>query len=243
MNNSGFPFICLTVGSAHYFRKKANKRRIRRGFISIIMEAQAQHKRRLFVSIDLESREARESIKALIGELKRDGLRDASFVPPENIHLSMKFLGDVPESRMSEVTECIEKACTGTPPFKLRIEGFGSFPEGRPLRFARVLFVKAVAEKEGLLENLAGRLSSEFAARGIGKRDNTTKPFTPHITIARIRRPPADSALPALEKTMQRNENVYIGAEAVNSVCLKESSLAIGRPPMYETRFRCELKD
>lgn len=196
---------------------------------------------RLFISVDIESQETRKRITGMIEELKKAGLgREASFVPSENLHLSLKFLGDVPESRMKEVTGCIEAACAGVAPFELRIAGLGFFPEGHSLRHARVLFVKATTEPGGVLEGIAGRLSRELYSRRIGKRDD--KPFASHITLARIRRPPLDSALPALEETMRRNdENAYIGAEVVNSVRLKESRLGMGRPPMYETRFNCEL--
>lgn len=197
--------------------------------------------RRLFVSLDVESQETRKSLAGIIDELKRAGLRDASFVHPENIHLSLKFLGSVPESRLAGAVECIEKACAGVSPFELRIHGIGFFPERRPLRHARVLFVKAEAGETGVLEGIAGRLSSELSLRGIGERDDK-KPFTPHITIARVRLPPLDSVLPALEKIMQRNENTHIGSEIINSVRLKESTLEPGRSPRYDTVFGCELK-
>lgn len=206
--------------------------------------------RRLFVGINISNREILDGIEMIVNRLRRAGL-SASFVPRANLHVSLKFLGDVPESRLNDVIACVKRACDGASPFELKIGGAGFFPKKHSLKDARVLFVRAEeAEDDGLLGSLALRLSEEFSSCKLGvmrmdQMDGKAR-FMPHITIARIRRPQDVAVISKVEGFFDKQSqepNTYIGVEKVNSVCLKQSTFVQGggRHPEYRTLFEHKL--
>jgi 2'-5' RNA ligase len=118
-------------------------------------------------------------------------LRGWRWVRPEGIHLTLRFLGDVDDSRDARARAVWREVIAGCAPFGLRLTDLGRFPpRGRP----RVLWV-GVEETDpgGALATLAERLES--AARELGF-DPESRPFRPHLTLARGGRPgiPSDPA-------------------------------------------------
>jgi RNA 2',3'-cyclic 3'-phosphodiesterase len=110
--------------------------------------------------------------------LKGHGLR-LRWVRPHNIHLTLKFLGEVAPSRMEAVAAGMQTAARGMPPLALTVEGMGIFPTpGRP----RVLWIGLGGQAE-LLQQLHARLEAQLAPLGI-KRER--RPFKAHLTLARI---------------------------------------------------------
>jgi len=103
---------------------------------------------------------------------------------PEQMHLTLCFLGEVEESRLDELSAALEEAVVGGSAFDLRLEGCGVFPErGRP----RVLWVGL----DGDLEALQALQRRVVEAVGSWGSHRETKPFHPHLTLGRVR-PDAD---------------------------------------------------
>lgn len=81
---------------------------------------------RLFAAITLDEPVRRALIKAQ-DELRQSGA-EARWVEPVNIHLTLRFLGEVPESLVPKLTEALTKACAGHRAFSMDIVGLGAFP-------------------------------------------------------------------------------------------------------------------
>jgi 2'-5' RNA ligase len=114
----------------------------------------------------------------------REAVSDAgaSWSKPENIHLTLKFFGNVAKERLTRISDAAARVASEFSPFQIRIGGTGVFPRrSRP----QVLWV-GVEDASGRMSELQQRLEEEFAAEGFAKED---RGFRPHLTIARLRRP------------------------------------------------------
>jgi 2'-5' RNA ligase len=134
---------------------------------------------RSFVAIEL-SKEAKKGLANLRRELERDEHRFVKWVDPEGIHLTLKFLGNIPSRRVTEITEAMKKAAQGISPFLLEISGLGAFPS---LKQARVVWVGIGGELDKL-STLQQNIDSALAALGFAREE---RPFLPHLTVARVR--------------------------------------------------------
>jgi 2'-5' RNA ligase len=138
---------------------------------------------RSFIAIELPE-EAKKGLARLRKELERDEHRFVKWVDPGGIHLTLKFLGNIPAKRVTEITEAMKEAMQGTSPFHLEISGLGAFPS---LRQPRVLWVGVGGEIDKL-SRLQQNTDSALAALGFAKEE---RPFVPHLTLARIREGPS----------------------------------------------------
>ena len=134
---------------------------------------------RSFIAIELPE-EAKKGLARLRKGLERDEHKFVKWVDPGGIHLTLKFLGNIPSKRVAEITEAIEEAAQGVSPFHLEISGLGAFPS---LRQARVFWVGIGGELDKL-SRLQQNIDSALAALGFAKEE---RPFVPHLTLARIR--------------------------------------------------------
>jgi 2'-5' RNA ligase len=134
---------------------------------------------RSFIAIELPE-EAKEGLAKLKKELERDEHKFVKWVNPRGIHLTLKFLGNIPSKQVAEITEAIKGAAQGISPFHLEIGGLGAFPS---LRQARVFWVGIGGEVEKL-SKLQQNIDSALAALRLAKEERS---FVPHLTLARIR--------------------------------------------------------
>jgi len=134
---------------------------------------------RSFIAIELPE-EVRRGLAKLRSELERTEHRSVKWVDPDGIHLTLKFLGNIPFKQVAEVTKAMEEAAQGIPPFHLEISGLGAFPN---LKQPRVLWVGIGGEVDTLLR-LQQNIDSALASLGFAKEE---RPFMPHLTLARIR--------------------------------------------------------
>jgi 2'-5' RNA ligase len=135
---------------------------------------------RTFVCIEIP-----QSIKDRIGELQ-DELRQTggsvSWTRPSNIHLTLKFLGDVPASRIEPVSKAVARAAIAISPFEIEVAGTGCFPSSRN---PRVLWVGLPSVPDTMNE-LYSNIESELEREGFPREK---RKFSPHLTIGRIRTP------------------------------------------------------
>jgi len=134
---------------------------------------------RSFIAIELPE-EAKEGLARLRKELERDEHKFVKWVDPGGIHLTLKFLGNIPSQRITEITEAMEESAQGISQFHLEISGLGAFPS---LRQARVFWVGIGGEVDKL-SRLQQDIDSALAALGFTREE---RPFVPHLTLARIR--------------------------------------------------------
>lgn len=130
---------------------------------------------RLFIAIELP-----DKIKRKLAGLRRD-IPGVRWVPQEQLHLTLLFLGELEEERLELLCTALERIAAV--PFNLRLTRPGCFPRaGNP----RVLWFGVDAQPA--LERLAQRVKTAVASCGIAVEE---RPFCAHITLARIRQPAA----------------------------------------------------
>jgi len=137
---------------------------------------------RTFCAIDL-SPEVRERLAGHAQQLRQKNPEaNASWSRPENVHLTLKFFGDVPTQNLPKISAAASRVAKQFSTFQIRIGGTGVFPRrSRP----QVLWI-GVEDSGGQLSDLQQRLEEELAREGFAKED---RGYRPHLTIARLRRP------------------------------------------------------
>jgi len=137
---------------------------------------------RVFCAIELPA-EVRARLEEHVRQLRK-AVPDAaaSWSRVENIHLTLKFFGNVEVKRIEKISAAAERAVKEFSTFQIGIGGTGVFP--RPSR-PQVLWI-GVNDTSGQLSALQERLENECAAEGFPKEDRAYKP---HLTIARLRKP------------------------------------------------------
>lgn len=134
---------------------------------------------RLFTAIDLPE-EIRDRLAELIGRLRP--LASVQWSPPENLHITTKFIGEWPVDRLPEVGRKLAGLAGGRA-IAIRIGGLGFFPNAKS---PRVFW--AGVEAGPALALLAGETDRALGALGVQPE---TRPYSPHLTLARIRKDPA----------------------------------------------------
>lgn len=146
---------------------------------------------RLFFAVPLSGR-----IREITGEhIESFPITDPPWrwIPPENYHLTLKFLGEVDDKLLPSLGGAASKAASAAKPFTIKFGEFGGFPSlSRP----RVIFYRVEEGTEDLAE-LAGSLEHELEGLGF---ERERRPFRAHLTLARIKRP-----LPAPLRERLRN--------------------------------------
>ncbi len=127
---------------------------------------------RLFIAIDPP-----EAVRNTLA-MMCCGLPGARWVLPEQLHLTLRFIGDIDAAVLSEIIDALDAVASD--PFQLSLAGTGCFPpRGKP----RVLW--AGVEKNEALDNLHDRIESRLRSIGL---DPEKRKFFPHITLARLGR-------------------------------------------------------
>lgn len=160
----------------------------------------------------------------------RDGGYPVKWVEAANIHLTLKFLGDVDGARVDAISGTLATAVEDTKVFRLPIGGFGAFPS---LRRPKVLWVGC--ENLPVLELLADAVERGMSTLGF---EPEGRAFRPHVTIGRSRRDAGPSHFQGLEAALQRLE--FFDEPPVTSVDLMQSHLG-PRGPRYECLAAAEL--
>lgn len=138
---------------------------------------------RAFIAIPLPDT-VREQMAALQGRLKRYGFR-IRWVRSENIHLTLRFLGDLDGCRLTDAQNAMTRALARGPALQLAVRGLGTFPG---IRKPRVVWCGLAGETDRLAD-MHGRLGSELAGCGFPAE---TRPFRAHLTLGRVK-----AAIPA----------------------------------------------
>ncbi len=179
---------------------------------------------RCFVAVDLPAH-MREEIGRLQSQIATEGLR---LVKPELVHVTLKFLGDVPEGRIEKVAEAL-RGVQATP-FAAHVRGMGAFP-GKTIR---VIWLGLEGDFEELYQEVEAKLAPfgfEREARG----------FSPHVTIGRVSRPSAETSRKLAPK-MVALSGADLGIFTVDRFLLKKSTLTRGGP-IYDDLAEFPLRD
>lgn len=135
---------------------------------------------RAFIAIELP-REIKDSLAKLQWQLKSSGA-DVKWVEPSNIHLTMKFLGEIDDKIQDKVGRALEESAKDKTAFNMRLAALGAFPK---LKSPRVIWV-GIDQGDNEAKAIAKELEQNLEKIGIPKED---RPFSSHITIGRTRSP------------------------------------------------------
>lgn len=133
---------------------------------------------RTFIAIEIPA-EIKTALSRLQTELRRAGA-DVSWTKSENVHLTLKFLGEIEERMVSEIERACIDVAAKFQPFTLDLDSTGVFPNARQ---PRVLWVGLAGEIEKAVE-IQRQLDERMMAIGF---DREEKSFRPHLTIGRVK--------------------------------------------------------
>ena len=133
---------------------------------------------RSFIAVKI-SQNQREQISKLIGDLKKSET-DVKWVKPENLHVTLKFLGDVDERALPEMFDYLEKSLTNDISFRFNLRAIGCFPN---IRRPRVIWV-GIDQGTDSLKVLAKKIDECMLGFGFAREK---RGFSPHLTIGRVR--------------------------------------------------------
>jgi 2'-5' RNA ligase len=174
---------------------------------------------RVFVALEISDPGVLDSIVAFQKELSATGA-DIKAVERENLHFTVKFLGEISPSQAREADERLKKLILGRA--EVEVRGVGAFPSiGRP----NVVWAGVPAQQEERVKVIAQ--SAITSREGIGENDE--RPFTPHATLARVR---SRSGSDELEPILRSNHDRPFGSIRLAELKLKSSVLG-PRGPTY----------
>lgn len=176
---------------------------------------------RTFVAFELPEEVKREAGK-LIDELKSTGVK-ATWSKPENLHLTLKFLGETTLDKVKFVTQALDEVAKKHTPYEASLQGAGGFPNAkRP----RVIWVGVDQGAEETVR-VAYDLEEVLAPLGFPKEE---RDFTPHLTLGRIKFPKPN---PALAEKFEKSQQRFFGKWKVEGLALVKSTLH-PKGPIYE---------
>jgi len=185
---------------------------------------------RCFIAIEIPA-DVREAISEAISPIKGLAQESIKWVRPENIHITLKFLGSTQEKMLDSIEAALTRSASVIPSFEAEIKGTGAFPD---LKRPSVLWV-GLEHPPALLE-LKELMEVEFATLGF---DRDERAFSPHLTVGRIRR---GTRLPRMRLTAafdQIREKSF-GNMSISDIQLMKSDLRPGGP-VYTRLFSAGL--
>ena len=183
---------------------------------------------RAFIAIEL-SPEIKDSLAQIESHLKYSGA-DVKWLETGNIHLTLKFLGDITEENCGKIKSILDEIGRSIKPFEMSIKDIGAFPN---INYPRVIWVgldKGTVESKALAE----KIDEEVLKIGFQKEP---RPFAPHLTIGRVRSPKNKEALKEKIGTTQLPTTK---SHSVSSVALFQSKLS-PKGPTYTKLHEARL--
>ncbi|MFO8133671.1 MAG: RNA 2',3'-cyclic phosphodiesterase [Thermoplasmatota archaeon] len=174
---------------------------------------------RLFTAIDIG---ARQPLVELEQRLEETGA-NLKLVEPQNIHVTLKFLGDTDEAKIPAVEHAMQAAAADVEPYHASLQGVGVFPH---LDYIKVIWIGV--DDDGQTRHIAETLDDRLAGQGFRKEKHE---FTPHATVARMKGARGKDAVRSL---VQEHENTEFGDLSVEGIQLKKSELS-PEGPVYTT--------
>ncbi|NSW84799.1 MAG: RNA 2',3'-cyclic phosphodiesterase [Syntrophobacteraceae bacterium] len=183
---------------------------------------------RTFIAIDLPVR-VQKALENFERELKKSDAA-VTWVKPERIHLTLKFLGEVPPEQIAEIQAAIQLVASSTDRFRVKPAGCGAFPTMKQMR---VVWVGLTGDARAL-EDLQKKVEAAMVPLGFEAED---RPFKPHLTLGRVK---GRQRLQVLQEMLMAHREFEAEAFDVAELVLYKSEL---RPdgavytPLYRAAF------
>jgi RNA 2',3'-cyclic 3'-phosphodiesterase len=181
-----------------------------------------QESLRAFLAFEV-SPEVRENLMKVEEELKQTRA-DIKLVERENLHFTVKFLGEIPESIVEEIDRRIRTLALQR--MEVGVRGLGAFPDARR---PRVVWAGVSPQDLAPISSNGQRVID--ALEGMGESDE--RGFHPHITVARVRSP---RNLEALTSVIRERSAKEFGSSTITALKLKSSSLTPSGPTYRDVK-------
>lgn len=168
---------------------------------------------RSFIAVELPN-EIHDSLQKLQNNLK-DSMPDVRWVKYGNIHLTLKFLGDVEVSKIEKISKSIQYVADEFSPFTMSLAHIGAFPN---FRKPSIIWTGVEEGAEKIIE-IVEQIESSMEKLGFAREK---RPFKPHLTIGRIRELKHPTIM---AKSLENNEIGEIGKFMVEKLSLIKSQL------------------
>jgi 2'-5' RNA ligase len=178
---------------------------------------------RAFIAIDIEDEKVKINLEEFQKRIVESGV-DVKLVEPDNIHLTLRFLGDIEQNNIQKIVDSLRNV--NLSPFDIQFRGVGAFPS---LSHMNVIWVGIGAGREELVR-ISESLEAGLQRIGIPK---DKKGFSPHITIARLK---SGRNKQSLARLLGEQSDAEFGMMRVDSIRLKRSVLT-PQGPIYSTLF------
>ena len=179
-----------------------------------------QNEIRSFIAIEID-----ENLKDKFLEIQQELLKiDFGFklVAKENLHLTLKFLGNVKHEKLEKVKENLKEIFSDEKSFDISFSGIGCFPN---LNNPKVIWIGVADGKENLVK-CANKIEDKMARIGFKKEHE----FSPHLTISRVR---AAKDKHKFQDLVKKYSNINFGKSRTNKINLMKSTLT-PKAPIYE---------
>jgi 2'-5' RNA ligase len=173
---------------------------------------------RLFLAVDIP-----EDIRRGAGDLVRDvniPTQKVRWVKRENLHITLKFLGETPKERLGAVAAGARRVAAGFTPIYVLVEGAGVFPNKIKPR----IFWLGIKGDTKALERLAEELDAALALAGFAREE---RPFSAHLTLGRVQ---VESAKGQVIRAATAHKDISFGSFTVDRLVLYESVIGPGGP-------------
>ena len=188
---------------------------------------------RSFIAIELPP-EVKKALARLQDRFKAGDGGQVKWVEPVNMHLTLHFLGNIPTDAVSPITAALEQAAAAARHFQLEVGGLGAFPD---LHRVQTIWVGLAGDLEKL-DKLYKDIGANLMPLG---HKPETRPFSPHLTIGRVRdftRPEERAVLARMIQGAPFNVKYRVDVTAVD---LMKSQLT-PRGPIYTKLASVKLK-
>lgn len=168
---------------------------------------------RCFIAIELS-----EAVKSTLSGIEEDlkkSKADVRWVKPDNVHLTLKFFGNIEEKKTEKIIEIMEGICNQYASFTIEIKGMGTFPN---IKSPRVLWVGI--EGNDTLKTLQEEIENKMESIGFEREDRA---FTAHLTLGRFRSSIEKEGL--LKAVKLHEKDTFVGSINVQSLSLIRSDL------------------
>ena len=182
---------------------------------------------RAFISCDIGER---TELVQILDELRSTGA-SLKLVRSELMHVTLKFLGDIPDDKVPGIEMAMREAVNGVAPVIIHLKGMGAFPSASKIRVVWV----GMEGAEPLVE-IARRLDEELEQLGFQPE---RRPFSPHLTVARAK---GNRGMDQVKEVLDEHSKSDMGSLELGSIRLKKSVLG-PKGPSYSTVLEVQLID
>jgi len=186
---------------------------------------------RTFIAIELP-----EEIRTILGGIQdelKQAQADVKWVKPENIHLTLKFLGEIEQGKVLKIQVILEEIAGKNASFNLYLSNLGAFPKPQ---YPRVIWIGTTNDQQ--VSEIVKDLEKQMAMIGL---PTESRPFSTHITLGRVRsglnRKALVEKLEFINKSLSSPQPEF----KVSSLTFFKSTLT-PKGQIYEAVFRCPLK-